>query len=121
MSTDWDIACKTCGPTHRLGVEDANHADDSMRAIIRLAPHLAALGKAADVGYINVVGADLPRHNGNLNLTFFVTHEGHELAPIDEYGRWDGQCWERFQCPCCKHTEQCQMESGHTGDHGRKP
>jgi hypothetical protein len=127
MSCDWDVRCLDCEVD--AGFDDTNHAVDAMRALAKRGPELAALGAAflalsksleGERGYFE------PRmslrelsYGWNLDAAWWVKHGRHQLVAVDEYGRCDDACNERFDCKTCHHTEWCKRVKGHEGDHGK--
>jgi len=107
MSCDWDIRCVPCGVN--LGIEDANHALEQMRA---LCTHAAAIAALRDLAPFDVTISYF-RHD--ISAAWFAEHAGHELRPIDEYGRLDGQCHKRAGCRDCGTLRACVLGHGHAG------
>lgn len=127
MSCDWDVRCLDCEVN--AGFDDTNHAVDAMRALAKRGPELAALGAAflalsksleGERGYFE------PRmslrelsYGWNLDAAWWAKHGRHQLVAVDEYGRCDDACNERFDCKTCHHTEWCKRVKGHEGNHGK--
>ena len=84
MSCDWNVHCKTCGDTHRF--DDANHAVELMRALVKHASAIALLAPLFNEGVYDV---ELRTPYGWIDVAWFAQHAGHALVPIDEYGRTD--------------------------------
>lgn len=98
MSCDWDIRCVDCGAD--AGIDNANHGDDLMRAIVACAPELkTAIEKLWR--YDRFLDIDLRISSHHVSLDFLVQHGGHRLRPVDEYGRFDTPCGATFRCPRC--------------------
>ena len=116
MSTDWNVHCLDCNDTHNFS--DANHSVPLMRSLIR---HAAALGGLApirkDLSYWDL---EVRTHHGPIDLEWFQKHAAHRLVPINEYGGFDDECGERFDCSAHReHT--CHLPKGHEGAHdGRR-
>lgn len=108
MSTDWNIRCVDCGVTEHFN--DANHADDLMRALIAAAPAIAALAPLLRGNDVR-----LTTYYGDVDADFFVQHAGHKLQPIDEYGRLDDQCHNSIKCDC-GYSRACVLKLKHEGD-----
>ena len=113
MSTDYHVRCKTCGVDH--GFNDANHANDLMRALIVHRDAIAALvplkRDASEV--------ELRVYYGPIDPFWFAEHAGHDLAVFDEYGGEDGTCREGYPCACCQSRFYCDLPIGHDGPHGK--
>jgi len=110
MSCDWDIYCVDCGVS--AGIGDANHEDDTMRALVSAA---ADLGRALRVICGGVDGLTELRVNGYyVPANFFISHGNHKLRPLDEYGSFDTPCGQSFWCPKCGREVDC-TEREHPG------
>lgn len=80
MSTYWFLECKTCGED---AGEEYNHADDWMRRLVTLAPHIKALKDADTQGDLDIqVG-----FYGSSYPEFVVRHLGHRIVLCNEYGK----------------------------------
>ena len=110
MSCDWDIKCVDCNEKH--GFEDMNHDEPLMLVIIRHADAIAALHML--VSDRDAYTVELAAGRGRrVNITFFKKHQGHNLRPVDEYGRLSGNCSERVDCPTCGASHPCKLPEGH--------
>ena len=115
MSTDYDVRCKTCGSHH--GFDNANHAHDLMRTLIRHREAIAALAPL-----MNEVGSEVEFRiycQSSIDPSWFADHAGHELAVFDEYGGEFGTCREYYSCDHCKARHFCDLPIGHTEPHGK--
>ncbi len=125
MSCDWNVHCVTCRDTEGV-IYDANHAEPDIWELIRVAPALAAIGVASDE--LAPLSSTLERllrleRDGVAfrNLAqWFARHQGHELVPIDEYGRTSTDCGEWGVCDGCDHTGHCRLPRKHEGPHKLK-
>ncbi len=106
MSTYWDVYCRTC--KEGAGLQE-NHNEQGMFDLIRAAPALATLPDGIGLGVESDRGS-------RLDMEWFRKHAGHELIPIDEYGRFSGQCSKWVQCSCCGTRKHCQLLSKHEGE-----
>ncbi len=119
MSNYWDVYCTEC--CSRLGVDNANHAEEHMLKLISIAPKLTALGTiievldgaAPGVVHIETKVNDFYR----FDVRWFAKHGWHKLVPIDESGRISKQCATQVECECCGDRRWCGLESGHEGKH----
>jgi hypothetical protein len=89
MSCYWDLHCWTCN----VGVGlHANHADAGITELAVAAPRFAAAAKILrdDRIFIDVREWSIwrinPEHRDRIPLTWFLKHEGHDLAPRNERG-----------------------------------
>lgn len=128
MSCGYDIHCLVCkygggdgtGYTVNTGL-DWNHAGRELAAVLAQRDKLTDFGRLLSNPLINDV-AD--RESGPTSpliriANFFIAHEGHELAVVDEYGRrWD-RCGQ-FIVYDCGHKHPCVLQVGHEGDHTHK-
>lgn len=113
--TEWNLHCRTCNETHEL----AWHADGD-KQITTLIPHLPAIAALTDLIDAHIWPLDM--EDLKPMAPFARKHLGHDLAPIDEYGRFVGDCWVRLACSCCKSSLGfCRLPTGHTGDHSPHP
>lgn len=112
MSTDWNIKCVDCGDVH--GFDDANHMDQEMLILIKHADSIAALADlVAECGSIRL-GFEYDNY-GPIDPVWFRKHLGHQLMPIDEYGRLLDRCSERVTCGECETSHWCTLTLGHDG------
>ena len=120
MSCDWDIRCLDCNVNHGFG--DANHEDDLMMALVKIAPEIAALHptmKKLDATYERVRSATSLTINGRYSIytEWFAAHAGHRLIAVDEYGRCYDECGEYYSYCECGHRRTCRRKTGHEGRH----
>ena len=87
MSEYWDVYCRTCGKQFgefdaraQLGIKDANHRQDMICALIRLAPAFIAFNAALRVEPLAEIGVTYGYADRSLNLRWFEEHAGHELV-----------------------------------------
>jgi hypothetical protein len=116
MSCDWNIRCLDCKDTHRF--DDANHRDDLMSVLIKhagaiadLAPLLREANAITDIA--------IRTSYGSVDVKWFVTHRGHRMMPVDEYGALLDQCPEYIRCECGS-NQRCQLKISHDGGHSPK-
>lgn len=114
MSTDWHVHCLDCKDTHRF--DDANHRDEFMLLLCKHADSIAAVAGLLAAGRGDVA---LQTAWGRIDADWFLTHQGHNLIPIDEYGRVLGKCCESVACGECATSHRCALEHGHDGPHAR--
>lgn len=97
VSCDWDIACITCSrgkPLYQhidMGIQDANHAEEAMAAIIDEHESFEHLAEACDRQAQSIWQVHLQVNYHFINLDFFREHKGHDLHPVNEYGEF-GKC-----------------------------
>jgi hypothetical protein len=117
MSRKWDLYCRDCNVTH--GFEE-RRTPDLIRALIRIAPSIAALAPAR-----RALDAQDPNFNveittpaGRISPAWFETHAGHRLAPRDDDGgEIEGTCAKRLDCKECGSSwHHCVLAVGHEGD-----
>ena len=60
------------------------------------------------------------RFYGSIDTAWFRQHLGHNLLPVNEYGRLLNQCHDYAPCDDCEHRYPCVLEDGHEGPHRRK-
>lgn len=83
MSCDWNILCLDCKDTHTFN--DANHEIELMQILIKHASAIAMLAPLfKDVYWPKIEFKTL---YGEIDPDWFAYHKGHNLIPIDEYGR----------------------------------
>lgn len=126
MSTDYEIACMTCW---RASGEDyvpmhartcwsnvRYHQIPDLNKLIAKAAAIAAIDtelfRGADVQVQFTLSADIKLYG---LAEFMRAHAGHELAVLDEYGRWDEHCPRCAMCPTCKHEKPCRRRRDHEG------
>ena len=110
MSCDWDIKCVDCNEEH--GFEDMNHDERLMLSLVRHADAIAAL-HAAIVDPDTCVELVTGPAGRRVDTAFFKKHQGHQLRPVDEYGRLSGNCARRVECPSCGTYHLCKLPEGH--------
>lgn len=97
------LYCKTCNDWHDTHF---NHRPDLLRELMTLVNVLSDLGRVS-VDINNRLTSDfldLKCEVGGqiLDLSFFIVHNGHDLAIRDEYSRlwvFDGKRWDVVPCP----------------------
>ena len=127
MSEYWDVYCRTCGKQFgefdaraQLGIKDANHRQDMICALIRLAPAFIAFNAALRVEPLAEIGVTYGYADRSLNLRWFEEHAGHERVARNEYGNCIDECADYFTCPACKHRKRCRREKEHAGEHSEE-
>src|SRR5437762_1565511 len=112
MSCDWDIICVDCNEEH--GFSDLNHEDHAMQVIVRHADAIAALcGLEQDLER----PIEFLQYRGRtIQPVFFKKHQGHQLRPIDEYGRMLGDCTEWADCSACGGSHPCRLPENHAAE-----
>lgn len=130
MSCDYDVHCLDC--RSNAGFDDSNHADKEMRALARMGPGLKfiAQGILAFEKSLKENSQEYTWLEPNFRLRdswgwkfdakWWAEHGDHRLVAIDEYGRCDDECAERFDCKECGHAKWCRRTKGHEGDHKDK-
>lgn len=127
MSTDYEIGCKTCWrtsgldyvPTHaRTGWDNirAHQIPDLNELIVRAAAIIAIdteLFRNTNARVQITLGDSETQLYGLAD--FMRAHAGHELAVMDEYGRWNEHCYKRAACPTCKRGQPCRRLRDHDG------
>lgn len=113
MSTDWNIRCVDCNDTHIFN--DANRMCDLMVLLIEHAPAIAALAPLLKASPDVQFAAGYGGTYGSIDPSWFATHLGHRLRPIDEYGGLLGQCWKYLGCSECGATRHCALDDSHDG------
>jgi hypothetical protein len=109
VSTDWNIRCVDCGDTHHFN--DANHQNRLMLDILSHQEAIAAIAPLLRTGDV-----ELETFYGNIDAAWFAKHLGHNLLPIDEYGRLLDQCHECAKCSC-GFEHPCTLPAKHEGEH----
>lgn len=121
MSTDWGIGCRTCrdgGAAEGVYFTGAWDNCRSVEGLLRLidarevivATHVA-LGEQVRFTwsthgfYDSNAAVGLPK--------FLAAHAGHALAPMDEYGGFHDECWQRVKCGGCGHSHRCLLPLNH--------
>lgn len=115
MSTDWNVHCLDCKVTHTF--DDANHQDGLMLTLCKHADTIALLAEVTSADR----DIELRTPWGAIDAAWFRTHLGHNLVPIDEYGRVLGVCHELVSCGECRVSHHCVLEAGHDPPHSRTP
>jgi hypothetical protein len=129
MSCDYDVRCLDCGSN--AGFDDTNHAIKEMRALAKMGAGLAVLARG--ILAFEKALADDPAlylepqfklrdlsHGWRLTPKWWAEHGDHHLVAVDEYGRCDDECAERFDCKECGYSKWCRRTSGHDGQHRDK-
>lgn len=125
MSTDYEIACKTCWraagseyvPQHaRTGWDNVRrHQIPDLNKLIAKADAIATIDtelfRDTDVS-VQFRLYETPLYG---LAEFMRAHAGHELAVLDEYGHWDEHCPKQATCPTCKHDKPCRRRRDHEG------
>lgn len=124
MSTDYGIGCRTCareGRPHFSGEWDnCRYSNlDGLRALIKARDVVVAAEEAlsGQVFFSWNSYADLGRDGAYGVADFFRRHKGHELAPMDEYGQFEGDCSEWVTCATCGESHRCTLPDRHEGPH----
>lgn len=120
MSTDWDIYCLDC--EEGMGLNNWDHHERDVQDACR-PEAAAALAALARVGLEMVDGIRPSSSMTSLDLSFYVKHEGHRLAPRSEYGEILGTCGKDIVCEHCgrRAYERCRLPMGHEGMCAKKP
>lgn len=111
MSTDWNVYCVDCDSTERFN--DANHAVDLMRILIKHAKAIGALD--ALVSEYGIYSVELRTPYGNVSTSWFKEHADHRLIPRNEYGGYDDDCNKRVKCADCDVGFTCVRVVNHEG------
>lgn len=128
MSTDYEIACMTCWrvsgadyvPGHaRTGWDNVRyHQIHDLNKLITKAAAIAAID--TELFRDTELHVQFTLSHGDVKLhglaEFMRAHAGHELAVLDEYGRWDEHCPRCAMCPTCKHEKPCRRRRDHEGE-----
>lgn len=114
MSCHWGVKCVTCDSKHWFN--DANHREDLMLLLIRHRDALAGLAELVAGAWSASLVVDISTLWGRVDPAWFRDHAGHELRPVDEYGRLLGQCGEGVACACCGVSGNCALDHGHAGE-----
>jgi hypothetical protein len=112
MSCDYDVICTDCN--QQLGLDGWNHMDNECRMFVRNADVIAMLYEAKKVAGVDL---ELSHWRGHVDWEWFLKHRGHQLRVVDEYGRYDDTCDERFDCESCGYMTSCKLTKGHDGGH----
>lgn len=123
MSCHYDVYCLDCDDN--LGIQDANHRNKEMHALIKLAPAIVAFKRVMDREEDAFQDSGLEIEvtilwGKRLDLKWFVQHEGHALMVRDEYGHLHDECGAYFNCEACNHRERCQRPARHDGPHSKE-
>jgi hypothetical protein len=118
MSNNWDVYCLDCESEH--GFDGMNGLESLMHQIIADAPVCAELSKIARRLNLVEVQAKAGWNDGRVRLDWFEKHAAHRLIPRDEYGRFSGECGERFTCGECGDEFWCHAPKGHAGAHRKR-
>lgn len=113
MSCHWDIRCVDCGEDH--GFHDMNHAERRMLALIRHRHAIADLQALARDPEARV-WLVFEFCEIQIDPAFFNKHRWHQLRPVNEYGRLEGDCFERVPCPQCGRSHPCRLPDGHEAE-----
>lgn len=90
MSCYWNIRCFTCNESVNV---HANHAGDGLASLVKIATHEVNTLKRIDKSLINYILIDLEKYGiwGDyvhyIPIMWFVTHEGHDIDAVNEYGQ----------------------------------
>lgn len=114
MSNDWDFYCVPC--EERCGLQDLNHCERELLAVLKHRAAIEALGPALkdidSLGYSMMADGSFPDV-----VNFFAKHSGHEVRVRSEYGYFYGQCSDRVRCASCGNHHHCTLTEGHVGPH----
>jgi hypothetical protein len=123
MSTHWDIKCFDCGDEAGFRI---NHGERQLATIIKILPLLPAAKEAIDaiddISYQTMNWSS--GHDGPSMVElceFAQEHALHKLKLYNEYGQWDDQCHEYWECDGCGTHSKCQKLADHDGDCGKLP
>lgn len=128
MSTDWGIGCRDCAENHlpkdreEYFTGEWNNCRDveNLTKICEAADQILALddklGRLASVDWYEH-GRDARCYG---LADFMRKHRGHRLAPMNEYGQFDDQCWRHSYCESCKYPHACVLKLDHEGPCQRK-
>lgn len=108
MSCDYHVYCRSCSEQHPF--MDANHGDRLMHHLIR---HAAAIAALVPLIHESPESIDFRVFYGHIDPSWFARHLGHDLCVRDEYGKIDGTCGKRFDCPGCNTPHYCCRPMGH--------
>lgn len=118
MSTYWDLACQDCDDVFEI---HANHAAEKIQDLINDLPTIAAAAKLApqltlhlDDAY-NIYGESGREVSLATLGAWLAKHDGHRLAPKNEYGDFAGDCCKQVACAACGHSKRCRLDRGHPG------
>lgn len=118
MSCEWDIVCVTCSckgglfdraTSVEMYIQDANHADALMEAIIDEQETFEKLTAAYDRQPKGIWDMQLQLNYRFIPWQFFRDHQGHDLHPINEYGDIS-PCRRTGGKPCDLKSEQTKPE-----------
>lgn len=112
MSCDWDVRCVTCGDNH--GFHDANHCEDLMLSLCKRAEAIAALVPLIATSRYGEIELRVGSY-GAVDVRWFARHAGHQLSPVDEYGRLLNQCQNYVACGECSTQHHCKLDKDHAG------
>ena len=111
MSCHWGVYCIDCDKVAGIRV---NHGEELCQQLVHDAAHIAALARAVeqvpclDVNVMSTWGSDV-------DVEWFLEHEGHRLAARNEYGEFAGACSKRVDCLTCGASHSCTLPVGHEG------
>lgn len=90
MSTDYDIACADC--RCRMGIMDANHAEESVRLAIERRATFEMIGEYHRNCLWPTPEIDVRLSTGyGFDCDFMLRHKGHALEVVDEYDKREWQ------------------------------
>ena len=105
MSTYWGIRCKTCGISH-IDHNKGNHQEDAFEEMVSQRRLICAIYRLAQRA-----GGDVSLTFGSIDIpvdfAFFLEHEGHELAVVNEYEQYNRLCGHLFMCAKCGEGKCC--------------
>ena len=94
-----------------------------MHVLIKHAPSIAGLAPLVEETSAFPLMPDVEFQLGSygrIRPDWFTKHLGHDLVPIDEYGRCADICAEYAACGSCGHRKRCELKLGHDGPHVAK-
>jgi hypothetical protein len=118
MSTDWGIGCRTCAAAgeprdkHFTGEWDNCRDVEALQKFIMARDVIVAADDA--LGSLAMFSWGGWHENIASGLAdFFRAHTGHDLAPMDEYGKFNDACWKQVTCGGCGAFHHCALPDGH--------
>lgn len=113
MSNYWNLLCRDCDDELPL---DINHGNAFIKRLIEQFPLLITIEPVLDVINESYYDLNFPTDW----VRYAKRHVGHDLIPIDEYGKHSDSCGEYFHCKCCPARYTCNLLDGHEGEHARE-
>lgn len=117
MGTSWNLRCVTCS----VNLLDEFERYPGPQELVSLIRNSEAVASLADL-FADCPGEFELRSSYNtvsrpIDPVVFRAHLGHQLMPIDEYGRLLDACHQKFQCPHCATWHPCSLSHHHEGPH----